>query len=194
MGRQTRSASDGKLRTSQRIAGELILLDDPNLALNGLIGRLQNGCFVRGNHRFQLHQLGNIAFGVSMFLDGVLALGQCRRNRHAVGVGGHAASEVGAASVVDVKLHTGDGMTIQSIRLGQLDPALGRLVLYADLVGLKIVLGDGHLRGETGIHEVFGSLGFLNLVDAIGQQRRLGNAVLVSSDHSHHFAIASAIV
>ena len=193
-GRQTRNAGDGELRSSQRIAGELILLDDPNLALNGLIGRFQLGCFVRRNHRFQLYQLSNIAFGIGMFLDGVLALGQRRRNRHAVGIGGHAACKLSAASEVDVEPYTFDGMTIQSIRLGQLDPALGRLVLYADLVGLKIVLGDGHLRGETGIHEVFGSLGFFDPIDAVGQQWRLGNAVLVSGDHSHHFAIACAVV
>ena len=85
-------------------------------------------------------------------------------------------------------------MTIQSIRLGQLEPALGRLVLYADLVSLQVILVDGNLRGEAGVHKVFGSLGFLNLVDAIRQQRRLSNAVLVGGDHSHHFAIACAVV
>lgn len=193
MCRNTRQSRNRELSTRQEIAGQLIFLHDADLALDGIVGHSKIGGFVGMHHSRKLDQFSDIPDRILMLADGVAAFGKRGRNSDAVIIRGHGASQC-AGSIVDVKLHTADRHTVQAVRLDQTEITLRRLVLHNDLDSLPIILGDRHIRGKVGKHEMVRSLGFGDAVGTVSQQRRFRNSIAVRSDHRHDFSITSTIM
>ena len=95
--------------------------------------------------------------------------------------------------VVDVEDHALDGIAVQTIRLDELQMALGRFVLRSNLYGLPFFRND-NIRRETAVHKMRRDFGFRHTVSTPCQQRRHRHAVYIRGDHRHHFAVPQTVV
>ena len=138
----------------------------------------------------------NIADRFIFFLHQIPALAKRRRNSDAVLIRSHGAGKASAVIIVVVHVESDpcDGMAVQAVGLGQLQPALGRLVLHDHLIGLQVVIRNGDFHRKTVVHKMFRDNSFFDLVSTVGQQGRFNDAVFAGGDHSNHFTIASTIV
>ena len=188
MGRDATDPSDRKLRTRQQITSQRILLNDADASLDGRVRCSQSSSFVGMDNSLQFNQISNIAVRSCMFPNRVAALGQRRCSCHTIGVRSHADNQR-TIGIVDVKLYTRDGRPGHTVRLGQPQATSHRLVLYHNLNGLQIVLGDHHIGSETAIEETSRSSGFFDAVGAVGQQRRFGNTIGVRGDRGDNLTV-----
>ena len=98
----------------------------------------QLGGFIRFYFGIQRYKIGNIAFRVRSFLHRVLSLGQRIGNSDAPIIGGHAAYL--CLALVNIKDNSGDRLTVQLVRLCDLDFAFGGFILSRELIH-PVILG-----------------------------------------------------
>ena len=191
VGRQTADARDGELCTRQGFAGQLIQLADTEDTLDGFVGNRKLGGFIRVDDGGQLCQIVNIADRFIFFLHQIPALAKRRRNSDAVLIRGHGAGKAGTVIivVVHVESDTCDGMTVQAVSFGQLQPAFGGLVLYDHLISLQVVIRNGDVHRKTVVHKMFRDNGFFDLVGAVSQQRRFSHTVSIRGYDSDHLSV-----
>ena len=183
MRRETRQAGDGELCARQKFAGQLILLDDLDLSLDGLIGCVQLRGLLGNDSSIHLHQIINIAGGFTCFLHQITAFTQGRRLGNTLFIGGHGASQPRSVFVVvvDLELNPGDGMAIQAVFLGQLNPALFRFIFHINHIGLSIGIGLDS-GGKMAVHISVRNTGLFHLILAPVQPAGFCNAACIRRD------------
>ena len=191
MGGQAAFSCDRKLRTCQRLLGQLIRLFDLHPELDGRIGSGQVRGLIGIDLTIQADQLGGVAGRILMLPHGVFALMQRLRYRHAVRVRGHGADDL--PGLINVKLYSGNGMIVQAIGFHQPDPAFCGFILTGDGIDF-VVLRARHCDREAVIHIMLRHRGFCYFILTPGQQIGNGLALLIRGARSDYFSIASPIV
>ena len=133
-----------------------VSLIDSQFRHDRLVRRFKLGCFVRFDRSIQRDLFKEVSDSRAILLDNVPAFADRFRDRYAVCVRHHARRQTFAVLVVVVKIkaHTLDGISVQAIRLGQLDIAFRRLVLHFNLDGLHVFRINGHFDGVVVVHEM----------------------------------------
>ena len=172
------AADTGNLEYSarQRLFCQAVCFYDLYPELDGHIFRGQLGRFIGLYHAIHRHERARVPFRVVLFFYRVLALWQRIGNSDSLLVGRHAADL--HAALDNIEHHAGDRLSVQLIRLGDLDFALGRLVLHVHGIGF-LMLGNLHFGGEVRIHIMLRNGGFLDPVPAIVQPAAFRHAVLI---------------
>ena len=182
-----RSISDGELSTCKSHTVLGVGLDDSDPTGNGDVGGTLLGHNIRHNIGGQFNQFTSITIRQSMLPDRVLTTGQAGRNCNAICIGRHTAN-ISPIGIIDVKLHSSNGLAVGSIRFRQPDATLHGCILHVNGVRLAMLscIDD---RAGFAVNVASRSLYLRNRIGTIGKPIGLSRSICTRCQRCYNRAI-----